>query len=227
MAAHGHLTVAAILVAAGSGSRLGAGVPKAFVDVAGRTLLEHASSRFVNHPRVRDVVVAAPAAMLATATRLVPRARVVNGGATRQDSVARALRTVADDIDIVLVHDVARAFVPTDVITRVIDGLSLQGADATVPVLALTDTIRRFDVHTGVLGDVVDRSQLLAMQTPQGFWRPVLVAAHAARSDSNATDDATLVEALGGRVMAVRGDERAFKVTVPLDLLLAEVVAGD
>jgi 2-C-methyl-D-erythritol 4-phosphate cytidylyltransferase len=224
MAAANHMIVAAILVAAGSGDRLGADVPKAFVIVAGGTLLEHATSRFAAHPRVRDVVVAAPAALTASAAELVPQAKVVPGGRTRQESVARGLAALADDVDVVLVHDVARAFVPAKVIDRVLDALAA-GADAVVPTVQVTDTVRSVEAETGDLGPTVDRTTLMAVQTPQGFSRATLVAAHAA-ADSDATDDASLVEAMGGHVIAVRGAEEAFKVTVPLDLALAEAVAG-
>lgn len=223
MAAHGRMTVAAILVAAGSGSRLGGAVPKAFAQVAGRSLLEHAAERFIAHPRVREIVVAAPAACLERARELVPAAVVVAGGPTRQQSVALALAAVSPGCDAVLVHDVARAFVPAEVIGRVLERLDA-GADAAVPTMPVSDTIRGCDPVTGALGELVDRSRLLAMQTPQGFRRDVLVEAHAAADGAAATDDAALVEALGHPVLAVRGDERAFKITVPLDLALAEAL---
>jgi|SRR5579875_1973342 len=225
MAANGLQTVAAILVAAGAGERLGADVPKAFVHVAGRTLLEHAAARFVNHPRVRDVVVAVPAKYVADAGRHVPSASVVVGGATRQQSVAAGLAQIAEDVDAVLVHDVARAFVPVDVIDRVLAALDA-GADGAVPVVAVTDTIRTYDPTTGELGGVVDRNQLRAMQTPQGFRRAALAEAHERGRSTQVTDDVALLEALGLSVAAVPGDERAFKITVPLDLALAEVVAA-
>lgn len=218
------MIVAAVLVAAGSGSRLGADVPKAFVTVAGRPLLAHAASRFAAHPGVRDVVIAAPAELVGSAAELVGSARVVAGGRTRQESVARGLAALAPDVDTVLVHDVARAFVPAAVIDRVLGALSA-GAAAVVPTVPVADTIR--SVAGGVLGAVVDRSQLAAVQTPQGFARRVLVAAHASALDGSATDDASLVEAAGVSVTAVPGAPEAFKVTVPLDLALAEVIARD
>jgi 2-C-methyl-D-erythritol 4-phosphate cytidylyltransferase len=217
---------AAVLVAAGSGSRLGADVPKAFVTVGGRTLLEHAVQRFLAHQRVRDLVVVAPAAMTAAAAELVPRAAVVAGGRTRQDSVARGLAALAPDVDTVLVHDVARAFAPSDLISRVLDGLGVRGADAAVPFVAVTDTLRQAD-DSGWLGPVVDREALGAVQTPQGFRRAALDRAHAqAAGDTttSATDDAALVQAIGGRVAGVRGDPRAFKITLRLDLVLAEAL---
>ena len=221
------MTVAAIVVAAGSGSRLGASVPKAFVPVAGRTLLEHAATALSGQARIGPVVVAAPSGWVEQAGELVPDAVVVGGGATRQRSVALALDAVPSDVDLVLVHDAARAFVPGEVILRVIEALDA-GADAVVPTLPVSDTIRSVDAVTGQLGGLVDRSRLLAMQTPQGFRRDVLVRAHsvAASGDdgADATDDAALVEAIGATVVAVRGDERAFKITVPTDLALAEAL---
>lgn len=224
MAANGQLTVAAILVAAGDGRRLGAELPKAFVPVAGRTLLEHAAERFIEHPDVRDLVIAAPAPLVASAAALVPEATVVAGGRTRQRSVECALTAVATDVDVVLVHDVARPFVPPDVISRVIAAVRT-GAEAVVPFVPVTDTIRRVDPDTGELVETLDRAALLAVQTPQGFPRAVLAEAHAKAADDAATDDASLVEAIGGRVVAVRGSEEAFKITHPWDLVLAEVVA--
>jgi 2-C-methyl-D-erythritol 4-phosphate cytidylyltransferase len=223
VAANDQLIVAAIFVAAGDGRRLGADVPKAFVDIAGRTILEHAVARFIEHPRIGPIVIAAPATAVEQARGLVPDAVVVAGGSTRQQSVALALAAVPADVDLVLVHDAARAFVPAEVITRVIEALET-GADAAVPTLPVSDTIRSADPATGDLGDLVDRSRLMAMQTPQGFRREVLMKAHATGEGRAATDDAALVEALGRRVLAVRGDERAFKITVPLDLALAEAL---
>lgn len=218
------MIVAAVLVAAGSGDRLGADGPKAFVPVAGRSLLEHAAGRFAAHAGVRDLVIVAPAAQTTVAAGLVPHAVVVPGGRTRQESVARGLAALAGDVDTVLVHDVARAFVPAAVIGRVLAALAA-GASAVVPTVPVRDTVRRVAALTGELGPTVDRSGLCAVQTPQGFRRATLDAAHAT-ADPNATDDASLVEALGEQVVAVPGAEEAFKVTVPLDLALAEAVAA-
>jgi 2-C-methyl-D-erythritol 4-phosphate cytidylyltransferase len=222
MAAHSRSTVAAILVAAGSGQRLGAGVPKAFVHVDDRTLLEHACLRFTDHPGVGPVVVVAPATHVTHAAELtaVP---VVAGGAERQDSVAAGLAALPDDAELVLVHDVARPFVPNSVIDAVIAALR-DGAVAVVPVVPIHDTVRRLD-DDGALDGIVDRARLAAVQTPQGFRRDVLALAHQRAAGVVATDDAALVEALGHRVVAVAGDDRAFKITTPLDLLYATTMA--
>lgn len=215
------MTVAAVLVAAGSGVRLGADVPKAFVRVGGRTLLDLAAACFRDDPRVRDCVVVAPAEWLDQAAS-ASGCRTVAGGATRQLSVDAGLRALADDVDIVLVHDVARPFVRRDVIDRVIAALDA-GADAAVPGVPVTDTIKRVDDNQAVVA-TVDRSTLVAVQTPQGFRLPVLRAAHDAAADRQATDDAALIEAAGGRVVVVAGDAHAFKITTPDDLLFAEAV---
>ena len=210
------MTVAAVLVAGGSGSRLGSDVPKAFVSLGGRTLIEHALARFTRH--VAHTVVVVPAGWESSVVGSV----VVAGGSTRQESVDAGLRAVPGHVDYVLVHDVARPFVPDTVIVRVLDALHA-GADAVIPALAVTDTIKQVD-GDGVVVGTVDRSQLVAVQTPQGFRRSVLSAAHAAGHDG-ATDDAALVELAGGRVVVVPGDERAFKITTPWDLTVAEVMA--
>jgi 2-C-methyl-D-erythritol 4-phosphate cytidylyltransferase len=190
--------------------------------VGARTLLEHAAARLAQ--AVRDLVVVAPAAEVAEAQEFLPSAVVVAGGRTRQDSVSRGLAVLADDVDLVLVHDAARAFVPPDVVERVVAALR-NGADAAIPVVPVTDTIRE-QTHSGALGNTVDRSRLLAVQTPQGFLKDVLVEAHRRAEPGDACDDASLVEALGVQVVAVAGSELAFKITRPLDLLLAQSVAA-
>lgn len=215
------MTVAAVLVAAGSGARLGGDVPKAFVRIGGRTLLDLAAERFRNDPRVHDCVVVAPENWLDEAAA-ASRCRAVQGGATRQLSVEAGLRSLASDVEIVLVHDVARPFVPSSVIDRVIAALEA-GADAAVPGVPLADTIKKVDENQVVV-DTIDRSTLVAVQTPQGFRLAALVAAHEAAPDEYATDDAALIESMGGRVVVVAGDAGGFKITTPDDLLLAEAL---
>jgi 2-C-methyl-D-erythritol 4-phosphate cytidylyltransferase len=214
------LTVAVLLLGAGEGVRLGASVPKAFCDVAGRTLLEHSLDRFVDHPLVRDVIVIVPSTMLDQARSLAPGTEVIAGGITRLDSVRVGLAALRADVDAVLVHDVARAFVPPEVIDRVVGALAA-GADAVVPAVPVIDTVKRVDADEVVIS-TVDRSELRAVQTPQGFRRATLVAAH--RGDPEATDDAGLIEAGGGRVVVVAGADEAFKITRPWDLLIAQAL---
>jgi 2-C-methyl-D-erythritol 4-phosphate cytidylyltransferase len=222
MAAHGHPTVAAILVAAGSGQRLGAAVPKAFAEVGGATLIEHASARFAGHPAITSLLVVAPAAYVGTAAHLAPCV-AVPGGETRQASVAAGLAALDDDVEYVLVHDVARPFVPDSVIDSVVAAL-VGGADAVVPVVAIHDTMRRIEPD-GMLAGIVDRDTLVAVQTPQGFRRAVLTDAHTRGANLIVTDDASLVEAFGARVVSVAGADESFKITTPLDLARAEALA--
>jgi 2-C-methyl-D-erythritol 4-phosphate cytidylyltransferase len=222
MAANGPGVVAAILVAAGSGQRLGAAVPKAFVEVAGRSLLARAIATFGANPAIDMLVVVAPPSHLDAAAELTT-APVVPGSETRQGSVAAGLAALPPEVEYVLVHDVARPFVPIAVIDAVLAALR-RGAAAVVPVVPIHDTVRRIGAD-GALDGLVDRATLAAVQTPQGFPRAVLTAAHEAAGQHAVTDDAALVEALGHRVVAVPGDDRAFKITTPRDLAFAETLA--
>ena len=226
---------AAIVPAAGRGERLGPGAPKALRLLGGVPLLVHAVRALATARLVDLVVVAAPedgvdeVVSLLSEHRLldgepgVAPAQVVAGGATRQDSVARALMALGADVDVVLVHDAARPLAPSSLVDA--DASAVRaGAEAVVPGLPVVDTVKRVDA-AGLVVETVDRSVLRSVQTPQGFRRPVLQEAHAASDpDAPATDDAGLVEALGRPVLVVPGDEEAFKVTRPLDLVLAEAV---
>ena len=148
---------------------------------------------------------------------------MVAGGATRVDSVRLALAAVPADVDVVLVHDAARPLVPAALVSDVVAAVR-GGADAVVPGIPLADTVKRIDA-AGLVHETPDRAALRAVQTPQGFRRDVLEAAHAAAGPgAEATDDAGLVERAGGAVLVIPGDEEAFKVTRPMDLLLAEAV---
>jgi 2-C-methyl-D-erythritol 4-phosphate cytidylyltransferase len=214
------VTTGVLVPAAGRGTRLGPGAPKALRLLAGEPLLVHAVRALTACPEVDVVVVAAPPEDVDAVQSLLPGARVVAGGDERPASVARALAALPDDVDLVLVHDAARCLVPPEVVARVVEALRA-GAAAVVPVLPVADTVKE------VAGDrvvrTVPRAALRAVQTPQGFTRAVLERAHAA-GDAAATDDASMVEALGVPVTVVDGAEEAFKVTRPLDLLLAEAV---
>ncbi len=218
--------VVAIVPAAGSGERLGAGVPKALASLAGEPILAHAVRALVADPRVGLLILAAPdglehelAEVAATRAGTVPVV-AVTGGATRAESVSRALAVVPDSFPVVLVHDAARCLVPVEVVAAVIDAV-MAGADAVVPGLAVVDTIRELAVDGA--SRTIDRSALRAVQTPQGFRIDTLRRAHEA-GDGAATDDAGMVEALGRSVLLVPGDPRAFKVTTGQDLLLAEAI---
>lgn len=225
---------AAIVPAAGRGERLGPGAPKALRNLGGQPLLVHAVRALSTARSVDLVVVAAPEEELAAVQSLLEpeiggtELRVVAGGRTRQESVALALRVLPTEVDVVLVHDAARPLAPDDLADAVVSAVRA-GAAAVVPGIPVADTVKQVD-PAGRVEATLDRSVLRAVQTPQGFQRPVLEAAHAAFAASAgddgaaATDDAGLVERLGGTVLVVAGAEEAFKVTRPIDLLLAEAV---
>ncbi|WP_435202141.1 2-C-methyl-D-erythritol 4-phosphate cytidylyltransferase [Janibacter sp. GS2] len=218
-----------VVVAAGSGTRLGADRPKAFVELAGATLLHHAV-RGVLASGPDEVVVVVPEVRVAEAQSAIrslvgsgpATTTVVPGGAERTDSVAAGLAALSPAVDVVLVHDAARCLTPVEVFERVLAALAL-GAKGAIPGLPVVDTIKVVDAG-GMITDTPRRSSLRAVQTPQGFDREVLAAAHA--SGSTATDDAALVEALGHGVVVVEGDERALKITTPEDLARAERLLG-
>lgn len=222
------MRVAALILAAGAGVRLGAAVPKALIDVGGQSLVARSAASFAAHPGIAQIVVVAPPARLDEVRAMVPsQAAVVPGGQTRQSSVRAGLEAIFPDADAVLIHDSARAFTPAAVLDRVLHALGA-GAGAVIPVLPLPDAVKRVDVD-GAVRETLDRSSLRLVQTPQGFRRALIVAAHQAaleRGDEDAVDDASLVEALGEPVLTVAGDARAFKITVPTDLLRAAVLDG-
>lgn len=211
--------VGCLVVAAGQGTRLAAGRPKAFVELAGTTLLEHAVSRVLD-AGVHHVVAVVPADLVGSTRELLAgRATVVPGGAERQDSVALGLSALPDTVDVVLVHDAARCLAPPSLVASVVRAVR-GGHPAVVPGLPVVDTLKEVDAHGAVVGTVA-REPLRAVQTPQGFDRALLQRAHAA-ADAAATDDAALVERLGEPVTVVPGDPMAFKITTPDDLALAE-----
>lgn len=212
-----------VLVAGGRGSRLGADQPKAFVNLDGMSLLEHAVTRALGAPEVSHVVIVAPVSHLREAGAIASRSArpddvdVVRGGAERTESVAAGLAALRPDDGVVLVHDAARALAPSSLFSALVREVR-RGHPAVVPGLPVTDTIKQVDAD-GVVVATPDRAGLRAIQTPQAFLREVLEHAHSA--GATATDDAALVEAVGGHVRVVEGDRLAFKVTTPDDLATA------
>jgi 2-C-methyl-D-erythritol 4-phosphate cytidylyltransferase/2-C-methyl-D-erythritol 2,4-cyclodiphosphate synthase len=224
--------VGIIVVAAGSGSRLGHPDPKAFVAVAGRPILAHALEGVFGSTEPAQVVVVAPADWIDEARVLAVEVAgaahesvtVVIGSDSRQGSVAAGLAALAPGIRIALVHDAARSFTPSAQFDAVIAAVRQTGAGV-IPGLAVADTIKR--VEGGLAIATVDRSQLVAVQTPQGFPRTLLAAAYADASADH-TDDAALFSAAGHDVRVIGGDALAFKITTPWDLRRAEsLLAGN
>lgn len=227
--------VAAVVPAAGSGVRLGAGIPKAFVELDGRTMLERAVAGLLDSGVVDDVVAVVPDDRVSEAEALLAPLRMVDhlvvvttGGAERTDSVRLGLAALTAAhagsgsavYDVLLVHDAARCLTPPGPVRRVV-GAVREGAAAVVPVLPVVDTVKQVDDDGHVVG-TPDRAALRAVQTPQGFAPAVLLAAYDAAGDV-ATDDAGLVERLGRRVATVDGDAMAFKVTTATDRMTAEM----
>lgn len=228
---------AAVIPAAGRGVRLGPGAPKALRALGGTPMLIHAVRAMAASRHVSLVVVVAPPEGAPEVRRLLDEHAlpertdflVVPGGGTRQESVRLGLDALPEDIGVVLVHDAARPLVPVDTVDSVIEAVR-DGAPAVVPALPLADTVK--EVEPGAPGEPEPvlstpvRARLRAVQTPQGFDRDTLMRAHqeVAVSGEGATDDAGMVERLGATVVVVPGHEEAFKVTRPLDLVLAEAV---
>jgi len=201
----------AIVVAGGSGRRFGS--PKQFEDLLGRRVLDW--SLAAARATCDGVVAVVPP------DRLEPGAQP--GGATRSASVRAGLAAVPATAEIVVVHDAARPLAGPELFERVVAAVGA-GADGAVPGVALSDTVKRVD--GGRVTATVDRSDLMAVQTPQAFRAGILRQAHAGAPE--ATDDAGLVEAMGGTVVVVEGDSRNFKITSPDDLVVARaLLAGD
>ncbi len=216
------MSVWALLVAAGTGERLGEERPKAFVRLGELPLLAEPLRRLEDSGWIDAIVIAVPAGweeptiLLAEELSATKVVAAVTGGATRAESVRTALAEVPEDVAVALVHDAARPLLTEDLIERVLAPLS-DGWDGVVPGLPLTDTVKR--VRDGAIVETVDRTGLYAVQTPQAFLAPVLSRAYAGNG-AGATDCATLVERNGGRVTLVEGDPRLVKVTTKADLEL-------
>lgn len=214
--------LAVIVVAAGRGERLKASAPKAFVQVNGHTILEHSLARISGLADLAQVVIAVPDTHLAEATEIANSVLttdaildVVVGGETRQQSIANALAVVGDNVEIVLVHDAARAFASSALFERVEAAVRASGASV-IPALEIADTIKR--VSGEQVQETVDRSSLRSAQTPQGFIAVELKRAYANASD-DFTDDAALMQSQGKKVSFVAGEIEAAKITTPEDLI--------
>ena len=223
--------VIALVAAAGQGTRLGAEVPKAFVPLRGRTLLERSVAATGACELVDATVVVVSREMEPAARRALTDhdVRFVHGGAERADSIWQGLKAIADEDAVVLIHDAARALTPPDMFARVVRSVA-GGERAVVPVVPVADTIKTV-VGTEVTG-TPERASLRAVQTPQGFdLRALRSANEAYYACSNpgftATDDASLMEWHGERVTTVEGDPLAFKITTPMDLRLAASIVAD
>ena len=225
---------AVLVVAAGSGSRLGLPTPKAFVEIGGLTLLHHAVAAAASASSVSHVVAVVPKDLVDRAAQILTAAlgtsgelvdwSVVVGAESRFRSVGNGLASLAGDIDVVLVHDAARALAPSAVFDDVV-GAVVNSHDGVVASLPVVDTVNVID-SDGVVTDPIDRSTLAIMQTPQGFPRADFEVAYERADEPDYTDDAAVFAAAGFRVRTVAGDSASFKITTPDDLVRAESVVG-
>ncbi|RYG92108.1 bifunctional 2-C-methyl-D-erythritol 4-phosphate cytidylyltransferase/2-C-methyl-D-erythritol 2,4-cyclodiphosphate synthase [Loktanella sp. IMCC34160] len=215
------MTTAAIIVAAGRGTRAGDGPPKQWRAVAGRTVVEHTLGIFEAHPRVDEIVLVVSADDMGWAERLnlTARAKIAIGGATRSLSVKAGLAQT--EADRVLIHDAARCCLPPEVIDRVLG--ALDDGPGAAPALPVTDTL--WSGAGASVAGIQDRSGLYRAQTPQGFHLAPFRAALAAQ-DGSATDDVAVARAAGIPVRIVEGDERNLKITTPADFARAEAILG-
>jgi len=234
--------VIALIAAAGQGTRLGAEVPKAYVELRGRTLLERSVRALLASGVVDEVIVLVSPDMEPQAARIIGRIdtagaksatnavpiRLVHGGSERADSVWAGLQAIPDDDAVVLIHDAARALIPPAMVRDVAKRV-LEGAPAAVPVVPVADTIK--EVAADAVLSTPDRSRLRAVQTPQAFRLSALRQANldywAQQPEFTATDDASLMEWHGERVATVPGDTLAFKITAPIDLTLAHALTEE
>lgn len=216
------MTTAAVIVAAGAGERLGAGKPKALVEIAGRAMVAYAVDAFRSAASIDTIVVVAPPATEdRMRTALGEDVVIVAGGATRQESVSAGLSACASGVRVVAVHDAARPLVSAELIDRSVAAL-VPPWDAVAPGVAMVDTLKAVDSRLAVLR-TVDRSGVWGVQTPQVISRATLERVHArvASAADAATDDLSLVERAGGRVRLIEGERSNFKITSPDDLALA------
>ena len=222
--------IAVILVAAGDGSRLQAGIPKALVKISDKTLLEHALENILQVQDLVQVVVASHEDRVeefASIAKAFAGDKVelafTPGGLSRQGSIANALKEVTSSADVVLIHDAARCFAPAAVFDRVARAV-IETGSAVIPVLPVVDTIK--NVNQDVVLGTVDRDGLRIAQTPQGFSREQIINGYEAAT-ADFTDDASLLQAQGALVSSVLGDAMAFKITVQADLEYAELLLGN
>ncbi|MCX6098655.1 MAG: 2-C-methyl-D-erythritol 4-phosphate cytidylyltransferase [Candidatus Bipolaricaulota bacterium] len=220
------MTVSAILLAAGRARRMGRQENKVFLSIGGTPVLAWAAMALASSPRVVELIVVADAEELGIAAALLPPlgipVRIVEGGEERQDSALAGVTAAAGDL--VLLHDAARPFPPQALIERVIDGTLRHGA--CIPVVPVIDTLRHVEDNGFATPNLVDRTGLVRVQTPQGFRTELVRRALSEwRSHAPMTDDAAAVLALGVPVATVPGDIWNLKLTTPEDLGLAEAAA--
>ena len=225
------MNTSAIIVAAGSGVRLGKSEPKAFVQIGGRTMLSYSLRVVASITAIKELVIAVPdgfesatRAEVTAASVRIP-VKITRGGAERQDSVRIALALTSSESDLIVIHDAARPIATAKMFEACLEAASRAGG--AIAAIPLADTLKR--VVDSAITETIARAELWQAQTPQTFRRDLLVAAHRRAVDERvvATDDADLVERIGTRVEVVEGSTANIKITTPSDLAIAEaIVAG-
>ena len=221
----------AIIVAAGSGTRLNASLPKPLVKLRGKPLVIYSLMVFEKSPLVSSVVIVGSLRYLPELQRLVRKyrlkkiSRIVAGGETRALSVSQGLQALDDDTQFVLIHDAARPLVSLRIVEEAVKSCYKEaGVIVAVPA---KPTIKRVNSRTMVIEETLDRRKLWEVQTPQVFRKDIIFKAHRIRKDVSATDDAFLVEKLGQKVKVVVGDYRNIKITTPEDLIIARALLNN
>jgi 2-C-methyl-D-erythritol 4-phosphate cytidylyltransferase len=223
------MRASAIIVAAGSGTRLGFGEPKAFVKLHGHPMLHYSLATLTKLKSIAEIVIAIPSGMEKKTRDEVAKAgvevpvKITPGGIERQDSVRIALALTSVESEVVVIHDAARPFAGPSLFNRCLEAAAARGA--AIAAIPVSDTLKR--VAEGTIHATVKRAGLYQAQTPQAFQRRLLVAAHerATRERVIATDDADLVEQIGGTVEIVEASAFNLKITTKTDLTIAEAVA--
>lgn len=224
------MKASAIIVAAGSGNRLGVGEPKAFVKLHGHSMLHYSLATLAKLPQITEVVIAIPTGFEkrtrdeAARARLEVPVKITPGGLERQDSVRIALALTSAEAEVIVIHDAARPFADVALFRRCLEAAAARGA--AIAAIPVADTLKR--VVDGAIHATVKRAGLYQAQTPQAFQRRLLMAAHerATREHIIATDDADLVEQIGGTVEVVEASALNLKITTKSDLAIAEALAA-
>ncbi|MDD5487771.1 MAG: 2-C-methyl-D-erythritol 4-phosphate cytidylyltransferase [Candidatus Omnitrophica bacterium] len=218
--------IVALILAGGTGERMGSGTPKQLLDLAGKPVIIHTLLNFEHSAKISDIIVVSNPGIV---TRVAEEAErygvsklrdIVPGGATRQASSRIGVRNCPEDTDIILIHDAVRPLAGPGLIDDIVCGAISDGA--CIPAVAVKDTM--VESSGDYIGNVPDRGRMMSVQTPQGFRRDLIQEAHMSAEKGgikDATDDSCLVLAMGAKVRIARGDERNLKITGPVDLALA------
>lgn len=223
------LRIALIIPAAGAGKRLGSDTPKPYLNLAGKPILEHTLTAFASLNEIEQVIVSTSESCFPITKQILNRVfpgkktRAVPGGRERQDSIHNALQFVEDEIDLIGIHDAVRPFIERDAIVKCFQQANKMGG--AIVAIPAKDTIKRAGTNMKIL-DTPNRENLWQAQTPQFFQKELLLTAYnyAKEHGVSGTDDASLVEKIGGHVTLVEGNRENFKITYPLDLTLAELL---